>query len=222
MSGDTPVERVRSLWRQHRSSDPEEDFDTIGGLIRTRTGPRTPAGEQIALAGLHFVVLHTKGGAVRWFKVSTQGPASNEHCRSTLAPDAPGRRRTHALVGATATSIALVLAGLAQAGAGCLATARRCGGCTFSHRGFIALLQRSPSASSAWLGGATFATAWLVGTFWWLFISMHQYGGLALPTGGTGGAGTGFVLASYYAAAGWFLEICRPKAQSARRQRLFS
>jgi magnesium and cobalt transporter len=27
-------------------------------------------GETLALAGLQFVVLHTKGGAVRWFKVS--------------------------------------------------------------------------------------------------------------------------------------------------------
>ena len=27
-------------------------------------------GEHIALAGLNFVVMHTKGGAVRWFKVS--------------------------------------------------------------------------------------------------------------------------------------------------------
>jgi apolipoprotein N-acyltransferase len=29
----------------------------------------------------------------------------------------------------------------------------------------------------AWLGW-TFATAWLCGTFWWLYISMHTYGGL--------------------------------------------
>jgi len=27
-------------------------------------------GEHFALAGLNFVVLHTKGGAVRWFKGS--------------------------------------------------------------------------------------------------------------------------------------------------------
>jgi magnesium and cobalt transporter len=27
-------------------------------------------GEHLQLCGLHFVVLHTKGGAVRWFKVS--------------------------------------------------------------------------------------------------------------------------------------------------------
>jgi magnesium and cobalt transporter len=27
-------------------------------------------GERLVLGGLQFVVLHTKGGAVRWFKVS--------------------------------------------------------------------------------------------------------------------------------------------------------
>jgi len=27
-------------------------------------------GEQHVMAGLQFVVLHTKGGAVKWFKVS--------------------------------------------------------------------------------------------------------------------------------------------------------
>ena len=26
--------------------------------------------DSLQLSGLHFVVLHTKGGAVRWFKVS--------------------------------------------------------------------------------------------------------------------------------------------------------
>ena len=31
-------------------------------------------GEQHTRAGLHFVVLHTKGGAVKWFKVSPQVP----------------------------------------------------------------------------------------------------------------------------------------------------
>ena len=31
-------------------------------------------GEHTTLAGLAFVVLHTKGGAVRWFKVSPAEP----------------------------------------------------------------------------------------------------------------------------------------------------
>ena len=38
----------------------------------------------------------------------------------------------------------------------------------------------APFRRGAVLGGV-FATAWLAGTFWWLFISMHTYGGLAAP-----------------------------------------
>ena len=36
------------------------------------------------------------------------------------------------------------------------------------------------AGQAAWRGWV-FATAWLSGTFWWLFISMHVYGGLAAP-----------------------------------------
>jgi apolipoprotein N-acyltransferase len=35
-------------------------------------------------------------------------------------------------------------------------------------------------AQALWSAGS-FATAWLAGTFWWLFISMHVYGGLPAP-----------------------------------------
>mgnify|MGYP000588351193 CR=1 FL=1 len=49
----------------------------------------------------------------------------------------------------------------------------------------LLLLPGAPSARSAFLRGWTWATAWLGGTFWWLFISMHRYGQLpALLAGG--------------------------------------
>ena len=51
-------------------SDPDEHFDTIGGLIAHEIGHVPKRGELFELGGLQFVVLHTKGGAVRWFKVS--------------------------------------------------------------------------------------------------------------------------------------------------------
>ena len=71
VSGDTPVERVAEAFNVSiRSSDPEEAFDTIGGLIAHEIGHVPKRGEQTDLAGLRFVVLHTKGGAVRWFKVA--------------------------------------------------------------------------------------------------------------------------------------------------------
>ncbi len=47
----------------------------------------------------------------------------------------------------------------------------------------------------------TFATAWLAGTFWWLFISMHVYGGLAAPLAALAVLALAAFLASYYAFA---------------------
>ncbi|CAM3495503.1 apolipoprotein N-acyltransferase [Paracidovorax anthurii] len=49
--------------------------------------------------------------------------------------------------------------------------------------------------------GAAFATAWLAGTFWWLFISMHTYGGLAAPLAVLAVLALAAFLGSYYAAA---------------------
>jgi apolipoprotein N-acyltransferase len=43
------------------------------------------------------------------------------------------------------------------------------------------LLRGQPSARHAAFLGWCFALAWLSATWWWLFISMHVYGGLAAP-----------------------------------------
>jgi len=43
-------------------------------------------------------------------------------------------------------------------------------------------VQRASSARQAAWRSWLFATAWLCGTFWWLFISMHTYGGLPAIT----------------------------------------
>ena len=77
VSGDTPIERVAEAFDATIiGSDPGEHFDTIGGLIAHEMGHVPKRGEDIQLGGLHFVVLHTKGGAVRWFKVSRVEDAS--------------------------------------------------------------------------------------------------------------------------------------------------
>ena len=71
VSGDTPIERVAQAFSVSiRSTDPEDQFETIGGLIAHEMGHVPKRGERHVLCGLEFVVLHTKGGAVRWFKVS--------------------------------------------------------------------------------------------------------------------------------------------------------
>ena len=71
VSGDTAIDRVSEAFGVTLAPTGEErEFDTIGGLIAHEMGHVPKRGEHTSLAGLDFVVLHTKGGAVRWFKVS--------------------------------------------------------------------------------------------------------------------------------------------------------
>ena len=75
VSGATPIERVNEAFGVTLSGiDPDDEFDTIGGLIAHEMGHVPKRGEGHVLSGLSFVVLHTKGGAVKWFKVSPQTP----------------------------------------------------------------------------------------------------------------------------------------------------
>ena len=69
VSGDTPIERINESFGLKL---PEEDFDTIGGMIAHAMGHVPKRGEVHVMAGLRFVVMHTKGGAVKWFKVVTE------------------------------------------------------------------------------------------------------------------------------------------------------
>jgi magnesium and cobalt transporter len=48
----------------------EADFETIGGLIAHELGRVPRRGESVDLGGLRFSVMITRGGAVRWFRVS--------------------------------------------------------------------------------------------------------------------------------------------------------
>ena len=70
VAGDATIEHVSQEFETSlHASDPDAEFDTIGGLIAHEMGHVPKRGEQIHLGGLEFTVLHTKGGAVRWFKV---------------------------------------------------------------------------------------------------------------------------------------------------------
>jgi magnesium and cobalt transporter len=76
VSGDTAIDRVSEAFGVNLlPEDFDQEFDTIGGLIAHEMGHVPKRGEHYTLGGLNFVVLHTKGGAVRWFKVS---PAKDE------------------------------------------------------------------------------------------------------------------------------------------------
>jgi magnesium and cobalt transporter len=67
VSGDTAIERVSEAFGV---SLPAGELETIGGLVAHAMGHVPKRGESHVLGGLQFVVLLTRGGAVRWFKVS--------------------------------------------------------------------------------------------------------------------------------------------------------
>ncbi len=77
VSGDTPIERVNDAFSVNLvGSDPDDHFDTIGGLIAHEMGHVPKRGERFTIGGLTFVVMLTKGGAVRWFRVSPADDAA--------------------------------------------------------------------------------------------------------------------------------------------------
>jgi magnesium and cobalt transporter len=67
VAGDAGIRAVNEAFTVHL---PEQDFDTIGGLIAHEMGHVPRRGESVTLAGLLFTVMLTRGGAVRWFKVT--------------------------------------------------------------------------------------------------------------------------------------------------------
>ncbi len=62
-------------------------------------------------------------------------------------------------------------------------------------------LERSISPKTAARHGFLFATAWLGCSFWWLYISMHTFGGLSAWLASLAVLGLAGVLALYYAVA---------------------
>jgi apolipoprotein N-acyltransferase len=73
----------------------------------------------------------------------------------------------------------------------------------------VMLLERTATARQAALVGWLFTLAWLCGTVWWLFISMHVYGGLAAPLAVLAVVALCGFLALYYAAACYFYKRFR-------------
>ena len=67
VAGDAGIEAVNSVFGVMLPSD---DFDTIGGLVAHELGHVPRRGEATTVGGLVFSVMLTRGGAVRWFKVT--------------------------------------------------------------------------------------------------------------------------------------------------------
>ena len=66
----------------------------------------------------------------------------------------------------------------------------------------VLAIVRAPSWRRAAWRTWVFALAWLCGSFWWLFVSMNTYGGMAVPLAATAVGLLAAFLALYYAAAG--------------------
>ncbi len=64
--------------------------------------------------------------------------------------------------------------------------------------------------------GWVFATTWLAGTFWWLFVSMHTYGGLPAWLAVLAVLALAGALALYYALAAGALALWAPRARTAQ------
>ena len=99
--------------------------------------------------------------------------------------------------------VAMVVAGLAHAASiGSPWDGQPVGWLQLLALGMLAWQLRGCSSprQGAWLGWL-FTTAWLCGTFWWLYVAMHTYGGLAAPLAAIAVFALAGMLALYYACA---------------------
>ena len=67
VAGDVEIEAVNEAFG---TVLPTDDFETIGGLVSHEAGHVPRRGESVTVGGLVFSVMLTRGGAVRWFKVT--------------------------------------------------------------------------------------------------------------------------------------------------------
>jgi magnesium and cobalt transporter len=72
VAGDVAIDAVNAAFG---TALPEEDFDTIGGLVAHELGRVPRRAEVVDLGGLRFSVMLTRGGAVRWFRVARLPPS---------------------------------------------------------------------------------------------------------------------------------------------------
>ena len=76
VAGDVSISAVNEAFGTALS---EVDFETIGGLVAQEHGRVPRRDEVVAVGGLSFKVMITRGGAVRWFRVARQQPQQQSH-----------------------------------------------------------------------------------------------------------------------------------------------
>ncbi len=74
VAGDTPIAEVNAAFG---TDYPQDAFETIGGLVAQDLGHVPRRGEAVPLGPLLFTVMLTRGGSVRWFKVTSRSQASD-------------------------------------------------------------------------------------------------------------------------------------------------
>ncbi len=80
----------------------------------------------------------------------------------------------------------------------------------------VLALQHAARVGQAFRRGWVFALAWLAGTFWWLFVSMHTYGGLPAWLAALAVLALAGFLALYYAVAAGLLCAWAPRSRTAQ------
>ncbi len=75
VAGDAPIATVNEAFGTQISG---VDFETIGGFVAHALGHVPRRGELAVVGGLQLIVMLTRGGAVRWFKVSRAPVLSSE------------------------------------------------------------------------------------------------------------------------------------------------
>ncbi len=78
----------------------------------------------------------------------------------------------------------------------------------------VLALQKASRLGMAIWRGWVFTTAWLAGIFWWLFISLHTYGGLAAWLAVLAVVALAGALALYYATATGVLALLAPRSRA--------
>jgi magnesium and cobalt transporter len=74
VAGDTAIGDVNQAFDTSLS---EQEFETIGGLVAHELGRVPRRGEAVQVGPLLFSVMLTRGGAVRWFKVTRAAQADS-------------------------------------------------------------------------------------------------------------------------------------------------
>ena len=75
VAGDATIDAVNTAFGV---ALPADTFDTIGGLLAHQFGHVPRRGETVEVGGLAFSVMITRGGAVRWFRVSRSAEAASD------------------------------------------------------------------------------------------------------------------------------------------------